>query len=81
MPSEQQLEYEITLARHDLEANLAELQMVVREKLDVRKRAREALARAKLRAMGLVTRNVGVLTAAALVAAGLLAFRRHHHAS
>ncbi len=75
-PSEQQLEYEITLARHDLEANLAELQLVVREKLDVRRRAREAFERAKVAARKFVTRNVAV-TALASVLVGLWWSRRH----
>lgn len=82
MPSEQQLEYEITLARHDLEANLAELQLVVREKLDVRRMAREALERAKVRARALMTRRVVVAaTAIAALAAGLLGYRHRHSAS
>jgi hypothetical protein len=75
-PSEQQLEYEITLARNDLEANLAELQLVVREKLDVRRRAREAFERAKVVVRDLVTRNVAV-TALTSLAIGFWWSRRH----
>jgi hypothetical protein len=81
MPSEQQLEYEITLARHDLEANLAELQIVVREKLDVRRHAREALERVKVRARALLTRKVVVAaTAVAVLLAGLVGYRHRHSA-
>ncbi|HUQ02181.1 MAG TPA: hypothetical protein VM261_06765 [Kofleriaceae bacterium] len=75
-PSEQELEYEITLARNDLEANLAELQLVVREKLDVRRRAREAFERAKVVALAIATRNVAV-TALASMAIGFWWSRRH----
>jgi hypothetical protein len=75
-PSEEQLEYEITLARNDLEANLAQLQMVVREKLDVRQRARELFERAKAKAFELATRNVAV-TALASALVGFWFSRRH----
>jgi len=71
MPSEDQLEAEITRARNDLEANLQELQLVVREKLDVRKHAREALDRTKAKLRAFVTRNV-MFGAAAV--AGLVGF-------
>lgn len=70
MPSEQQLEYEITLARHDLEQNLQALQMVVREKLDVRKRAREAFARARARVRERVTPHVALAIGAFAILGG-----------
>lgn len=77
MPSEEQLEYEITLARNDLEQNLQELQVVVREKLDVRKRAREVYEQAKAKARSLVTRNVAIAAALISVVGGIWFGRRH----
>lgn len=77
MPSEQQLEYEITLARLDLEQNLAELQDVVRERLDVRKRAREAVEHARAKARSLVTRNVAVAAGFVALATGFWLGWRH----
>jgi hypothetical protein len=76
MPSEAQLEHELTLARHDLEANLIELQLVVREKLDVRRRARVALAHARARALAFMWREVVIGSVAAFLA-GLWFGRRH----
>lgn len=77
MPSEEQLEYEITLARNDLEQNLQELQMVVREQLDVRKRAREAYERARAKVRALVTRRVAVAAALVAMVGGFWFGRRH----
>ena len=77
MPSEEQLEYEITLARHDLEQNLAELQMVVREKLDVRKRAREAYERARANVRAFVTPPVAIAIGVIAILSGLWFGRRH----
>jgi len=77
MPSEEQLEYEITLARNDLEQNLQELQVVVRDKLDVRKRARELYEQARAKARSLVTRNVAVAAALIAVLGGFWFGRRH----
>lgn len=39
MPSEEELAYEITMARNDLEQNIAELKQVVSDELDVGKQA------------------------------------------
>jgi ElaB/YqjD/DUF883 family membrane-anchored ribosome-binding protein len=77
MPSEQQLEYEITLARHDLEQNLQELQAVVRERLDVRKRAREAFERARAEVRAHVTPHVALGIGAAALLGGFWFGWRH----
>lgn len=76
MPSEQQLEYEIALARNDLEQNLAELQLVVRDKLDVRRRARDAYERARRSMRSFVERNVVIATVAALLGGFWFGHRR-----
>lgn len=77
MPSEQQLEYEITLARNDLEQNLAELQLAVREKLDVRKRAREAFERARAEVRAQVTPHVALAIGAVALLGGFWLGWRH----
>lgn len=40
MPSEEKLAYEITMARNDLEQNIAELKQVVTDELDLGKQAK-----------------------------------------
>jgi ElaB/YqjD/DUF883 family membrane-anchored ribosome-binding protein len=50
MPTEEQLQYEIALARIDLEANLIDLQNAIRDKVDVKRIARDALAGIQQRA-------------------------------
>ena len=50
MPTEEQLQYEIALARLDLEANLVELQTAIRHKVDAKRIARDAYARIQQRA-------------------------------
>lgn len=49
-PTETQLEYEVTLARTDLEANLNQLKHLVQETLDPSRLAHEALDKAKAKA-------------------------------
>jgi hypothetical protein len=50
MPTEEQLQYEIALARLDLEANLVELQSAIRNKVDAKRIARDAVGRIQQRA-------------------------------
>jgi hypothetical protein len=50
MPTEEQLQYEIALARIDLEANLVELQSAIRNKVDAKRIARDAITRLRHRA-------------------------------
>ena len=50
MPTEDQLQYEIALARIDLEANLVELQTAIRNKIDAKRIARDAFWRLQQRA-------------------------------
>jgi hypothetical protein len=50
MPTEEQLQYEIALARLDLETNLVQLQTAIRNKVDVKRIARDAFARLQQRA-------------------------------
>lgn len=76
MPSERQLEHEIALARNDLERHLAQLQVVVRETLDVRRRARAAFGRARRSMRSFVERNLVVAAVAATLAGVWLARRR-----
>lgn len=50
MPTEEKLAYEITLARNDLEENLADLKDAVADELDVGKQAQRVLDKVKEKA-------------------------------
>src|SRR4051794_41025142 len=54
MPNEQKLEYEITLAREDLESNIAELKAAVVDELDVAKQAHKVFDKVKAKASAVV---------------------------
>jgi hypothetical protein len=58
------IEQELDIARTDLEASLAALREVVREKLDVAGHARRAIEQAKVRAAAAMDRALVSLTAA-----------------
>lgn len=88
MPTDEQLEYEIALARLDLENSIAELQEQLREKLDagriahlamveVKKRARDVVAVKRLQASLFARRMIAEVRArpvtAGAVAAGVVA--------
>lgn len=76
MPNERQLEVQIALARTDLERHLVQLQTVVRETLDVRRRARTAFERARRSMRSFVERNIVVAAVAATLVGAWLARRR-----
>ena len=71
--SERNIEREIDVARADLEDNLSELKATVRDKLDVRKRVREAYDRRMLDARIVVRRLIRRARERPLVTIGALA--------
>jgi hypothetical protein len=56
-PTEEKLEYEINLARNDLETNIADLKHAVMEELDVGKQVRKVADKVKAKAGELVDRK------------------------
>jgi len=61
MRNREAIEREMHHAREDLEANLAELSHVVREKIDVTARARVAVEKGKQAAEDLVVRGIALV--------------------
>lgn len=57
-PTETQLEYEVTLARNDLEANINELKHAVQDRLDPSRLATEAVEMAKAKVHELADRKL-----------------------
>ncbi|MBA3459120.1 MAG: hypothetical protein H0T46_04100 [Deltaproteobacteria bacterium] len=56
-PTEEKLEYEINLARNDLEANIAELKHAIVDELDVGKQARKVADKVKAAAAEVIDRK------------------------
>jgi hypothetical protein len=57
MPTEEKLEYEINLARNDLEANIADLKHAIADELDVGKQARKVADKVKAKAAEVIDRK------------------------
>ena len=57
MPTEEKLEYEINLARNDLEANIADLKHAIVEELDVGKQARKVADKLKAKAAEVIDKK------------------------
>lgn len=56
-PTEEKLEYEISLARNDLEANIADLKHAIAEEMDVGKQARKVADKVKAKASEIMDRK------------------------
>jgi ElaB/YqjD/DUF883 family membrane-anchored ribosome-binding protein len=54
MPNEEKLEYEITLARQDLESNIQDLKAAVTDELDIAKQAHKVIDKVKTKASQVV---------------------------